>query len=127
MKHLIPIIDNAITTTDAILEIRQTLERYISILNTNLDKFNLWLTIENNKVNHYPKYKNDRINCFYISVTYHFYQYRYNFIDYEYIPIKSIITKNLSEIEKYIKENIINYQNYEQKTNCKTNSSSKKS
>lgn len=127
MKYLIPIIDNAITTTNAILEIKQTLERYISILNTNLDKFSLWLTIENNKVNHYPKYKNDRINCFYISITYHFYQYRYNFIDCEYIPIKSIVTKNLSEIEKYIKENIINYQNYEQKTNYKTNSSSKKS
>lgn len=128
MKYLIPIIDNAITTTSTILVIKQTLERYISILNTNLDKFSLWLTIENNKVNHYPKYKNDRINCFYISITYRFYQYRYNFIDREYIPIKSIVTKNLSEIEKYIKENIIfNYQNYEQKKNCTTGSSTKKS
>lgn len=127
MKHLTPVIDNAITTTNTILGIKQTLERYISILNTNLDKFSLWLTIESNKINHYPKYKKDTINCFYITVTYHFYQYRYNFIDREYVPIKSIITKNLSEIEEYIKENIIfNYQNYVQKKNNKTNSSSKK-
>lgn len=128
MKYLIPVIDNAITTTSTILVIKQTLERYINVLNNNLDKFDLWLTIESNKVNHYPEYKNDTINCFYISVTYHFYQYRYNFIDREYIPIKNIVTKNLSEIEKYIKENIIfNYQNYEQKKNCTTGSSTKKS
>ena len=125
MKHLTPIIDNAVTTTNTILGIKQTLERYINVLNTNLDKFSLWLTIENKGINHYPKYKKDVINCFYISVTYHFHQYRYNFIDYEYVPVKSIITKNLSEIEKYIKKNIIfNYQNYGKKKNNKTDSSS---
>lgn len=126
MKHLTPIIDNAITTTNTILGIKQTLERYVSILNTNLDEFSLWLTIESKGINHYPKYKKDTINCFYISVTYHFYQYRYNFIDYEYVPIKSIITKDLSEIERYIKKNIIfNYQNYAKKKNNKTNPGSK--
>lgn len=105
---VIPVIDNSITDSNVIEYITTRIKRYENILNDKLNRCSLWMKIESNKMNRNPKKRADKYNCFYLTITYYFSYSKYNFINKEYIPVIYMITKDLAEIENYIKKNILN-------------------
>lgn len=100
-----PIINKTLSH-NKISVINYELKRYKELLTDKLHYCDIRYALRSTGINHKPKNKKDLYNCYYFTVTYYFSYGIYNFIDSEY-KTKYIVTTDLSEIQNYIKEQIL--------------------
>lgn len=100
-----PIINQSLTAKKVDI-ITSTIKRYADSLTDKLHRCNIWCSLESIGINHNPIDNKDMYCCFYFTLTYHFSYGIYNCVDREYIT-KYITTTDLSEIQAYIKKDIL--------------------